>query len=182
MEESVFSRRREGIYALIKCTSAIRQLAYDVNVSFLDEYMQISERTSRTALDHFFQDVMDIYGLEYLRKPTVTDIEKLYRHHEESTGFWGCWEGLIVRIGSGLVVHTPLKGNMLDVIMVRIPIYPELAPLVKTILEPSDDDHKRILYKQKQGCKNRESLAGRSTTLKDSMDDDDDDDDDDLGT
>nr|GEX68578.1 hypothetical protein [Tanacetum cinerariifolium] len=29
-------------------------------------------------------------------------------------------------------------------------IYPELAPLVKTITEPADDDHKRILYKQKQ--------------------------------
>ncbi|GKC14710.1 hypothetical protein Tco_1011492 [Tanacetum coccineum] len=29
-------------------------------------------------------------------------------------------------------------------------IYPELAPLVKTIPEPADDDHKRILYKQKQ--------------------------------
>nr|GEX91669.1 transposon protein, putative, Pong sub-class, expressed [Tanacetum cinerariifolium] len=29
-------------------------------------------------------------------------------------------------------------------------IYPELVPLVKTIPEPSDDDHKRILCKQKQ--------------------------------
>nr|GEU59841.1 putative nuclease HARBI1 [Tanacetum cinerariifolium] len=29
-------------------------------------------------------------------------------------------------------------------------IYQELAPLVKTISEPADDDHKRILYKQKQ--------------------------------
>ncbi|GJY35379.1 ALP1-like protein [Tanacetum coccineum] len=29
-------------------------------------------------------------------------------------------------------------------------IYLELASLVKTILEPADDDHKRILYKQKQ--------------------------------
>ncbi|GJY30695.1 ALP1-like protein [Tanacetum coccineum] len=29
-------------------------------------------------------------------------------------------------------------------------IYPEFAPLVKTILEPSDDDYRRILYKQKQ--------------------------------
>nr|GEU77326.1 hypothetical protein [Tanacetum cinerariifolium] len=29
-------------------------------------------------------------------------------------------------------------------------IYSELAPLVKTIPEPADDDHKRILYKQKQ--------------------------------
>ncbi|GKE52902.1 hypothetical protein Tco_1488058 [Tanacetum coccineum] len=47
---------REGISPLIKCTSAIRQLTYDVN---------------------------------YLRKPTVTDIEKLYRHHEEKHGFLG---------------------------------------------------------------------------------------------
>ncbi|GJY08201.1 ALP1-like protein [Tanacetum coccineum] len=29
-------------------------------------------------------------------------------------------------------------------------IYPELATLVKTIPEPADDDHKRILYKKKQ--------------------------------
>ncbi|GJW48222.1 reverse transcriptase domain-containing protein [Tanacetum coccineum] len=29
-------------------------------------------------------------------------------------------------------------------------IYPKLAPLIKTIPEPADDDHKRILYKQKQ--------------------------------
>nr|GEW70026.1 hypothetical protein [Tanacetum cinerariifolium] len=29
------------------------------------------------------------YGPEFLRKPTVTDIEKLYRHHEEKHGFSG---------------------------------------------------------------------------------------------
>nr|GEU65717.1 hypothetical protein [Tanacetum cinerariifolium] len=57
---------REGFSPLIKCTSAIRQLAYDVNASFLDEYMQMSERSSRTALDHFCQAVMEIYGPEYL--------------------------------------------------------------------------------------------------------------------
>ncbi|GJY05840.1 ALP1-like protein [Tanacetum coccineum] len=50
---------REGISSLIKCTSAIRQLAYD------------------------------IYGPEFLRKPTVTDVEKLYRYHEEKHGFPG---------------------------------------------------------------------------------------------
>nr|GEV09755.1 hypothetical protein [Tanacetum cinerariifolium] len=56
---------REDISSLIKCTSAIRQLAYGVNA------------------------VMEIYGPEFLRKPTVTDIEKLYRHHEEKHGFSG---------------------------------------------------------------------------------------------
>ncbi|GKA51748.1 ALP1-like protein [Tanacetum coccineum] len=78
---------RQGISGLLKCTSAIRQLAYDVHVDFLDEYMQISERTSRTALDHFCQAVMNIYGPDFLRKPTVTDIEKLCLHHEEKHGF-----------------------------------------------------------------------------------------------
>ncbi|GKD32774.1 hypothetical protein Tco_1248283 [Tanacetum coccineum] len=78
---------REGISPLIKYTSAIRQLAYGVNDSFLDEYMQISERSSRMALDHFCEAVMEINGPEFLRKPTVTDIEKLYRHHEEKHGF-----------------------------------------------------------------------------------------------
>ncbi|GJW29205.1 hypothetical protein Tco_0046080 [Tanacetum coccineum] len=70
---------REDISPLIKCTFAIRQLAYGVNASFLDEYMQI--RSSRKALDSFCQAVMEIYGPEYLRKSTVTDVEKLYRHH-----------------------------------------------------------------------------------------------------
>ncbi|GJW99439.1 ALP1-like protein isoform X1 [Tanacetum coccineum] len=80
---------RENISSLIKCTSAIRQLPYGVNASFLDEYMQISERSSRMSLDHFCQAVMEIYGPEFLRKPTVTDVEKLYRYHEEKHGFPG---------------------------------------------------------------------------------------------
>ena len=32
---------------------------------------------------------MQIYGPEFLRKPTVIDIEKLYLHHEEKHGFSG---------------------------------------------------------------------------------------------
>ncbi|GKC97532.1 cysteine-rich receptor-like protein kinase, partial [Tanacetum coccineum] len=30
---------------------------------------------------------MEIFGPEYLRKPTMTDVVKLYRHHEEKHGF-----------------------------------------------------------------------------------------------
>ncbi|GJZ38403.1 RNA-directed DNA polymerase, eukaryota, reverse transcriptase zinc-binding domain protein [Tanacetum coccineum] len=36
-----------------------------------------------------YGSVMEIYGPEFLRKPTVTDVEKLYRHHEETHGFPG---------------------------------------------------------------------------------------------
>ncbi|GJU69280.1 ALP1-like protein [Tanacetum coccineum] len=208
--------RREGISPLIKCTSAIRQLAYDVNASFLDEYMQISERSSRKALDHFCQDVMEIYGPEYLRKPTVTDFEKLYRHHKEKHGFpgmlrsldytdwewFGCpyafkaqyvrrdhgsnqfilleavasqdlwiWHAFFGVAGSNNDINVLYQSLLFnDLKTGRAPenpfvangvtypsgyylidgIYPELATLVKTIPEPADDDHKRILYKKKQ--------------------------------
>ncbi|GKD08296.1 ALP1-like protein [Tanacetum coccineum] len=207
---------REGISPLIKCTFAIPQLAYGVNASFLDEYMQISERSSRLTLDHFCQAVMEIYGPEFLRKPTVTDVEKLYRHHEEKHGFpgmlgsldctdwewFGCpyaFKGQYVRRDHGsnafifleavasqdlwiwhaffgvtgsnndvnVLYQSPIFNDLKTGRAPEIPfvandvtypsgyylvdgIYPELVPLVKTIPEPADDDHKRILYKQKQ--------------------------------
>ncbi|GJR58606.1 ALP1-like protein isoform X1 [Tanacetum coccineum] len=133
--------RKEGISGLLKCTSSIRQLAYNVHSEFLDEYMQISERTSRTALDHFCQAVMQIYGPEFLRKPTVTDVKNLYLHHKEKHGFFrGSPE--IPFVANGVTYRSGYY--LVD------GIYPELEPLVKTIPEPADDDHNRILYKQKQ--------------------------------
>ncbi|GJU56888.1 DNA-directed DNA polymerase [Tanacetum coccineum] len=118
----------------------------------------LNERSSRLALDHFCQSVMRIYGPEYLRKPTVTDIEKLYLHHEEKHGSNNDINGLyqsplfndlktgrapeILFVANG--VTYPSGYYLVD------RIYPELASLVKTIQEPADDDHKRILYKQKQ--------------------------------
>ncbi|GJZ97065.1 ALP1-like protein isoform X1 [Tanacetum coccineum] len=208
--------QKESISPLIKCTSVIRQLAYGVNASFLDEYMQISERSSRMALDHFCQAVREIYGPEFLRKSTVTDIEKFYRHHEEKHGFpgmlgsldctdwewFGClyafkaqyvrrdhgpnpfilleavasqylwtWHAFFGVSGSNNDINVLYQshlfnnlktGRALEILFVANDvtyrsgyylvdgIYPELAPLVKTIPEPADDDHKRILYKQKQ--------------------------------
>ncbi|GKE86195.1 hypothetical protein Tco_1559937, partial [Tanacetum coccineum] len=44
---------KAGISALVKCTSAIRQLAYAVVPDSLDEYLQIDEKTSRDCLMHF---------------------------------------------------------------------------------------------------------------------------------
>nr|GEW90399.1 hypothetical protein [Tanacetum cinerariifolium] len=88
-QNNIDCTKNEGIFGLLKCTSSIRQLAYGVHAEFLDEYMQIIERTSRTTFDYFCQAVMQIYGIEFLRKPTVTDVEKLYLHHEEKHGFSG---------------------------------------------------------------------------------------------
>ncbi|GJY38028.1 ALP1-like protein isoform X1 [Tanacetum coccineum] len=67
----------------MKCTSAICHLTYDVVLDALDEYLQMGLTTTRTALEIFCSFVMEIFGAEYLQKPTVTDVEKLYTFHEQ---------------------------------------------------------------------------------------------------
>ncbi|GJU22184.1 ALP1-like protein [Tanacetum coccineum] len=78
-----------GISALMKCTSAIRQLAYECVPNSLDEYLQMGAKTARKCLEIFCKVIMNLYGEEFLRKPTYTDIEKLYAYHNEKHGFPG---------------------------------------------------------------------------------------------
>nr|GEX16127.1 hypothetical protein [Tanacetum cinerariifolium] len=80
---------KTGISALVKCTSVIRQLAYGAVPDSLDEYLQISEITSRDCLIAFCNGVMELYDEEFLRRPMQTDVEKLYAFHEEKHGFPG---------------------------------------------------------------------------------------------
>ncbi|GJU97471.1 ALP1-like protein [Tanacetum coccineum] len=72
-----------GISPLIKCTSAIRQLAYGTVPDALDEYLQMGHAISRQSLEHFCRSIIPIFGPEFLEKPTITDIERLYAFHEE---------------------------------------------------------------------------------------------------
>ncbi|GKB04405.1 ALP1-like protein [Tanacetum coccineum] len=37
----------------------------------------------------FCKAIMELYGEEFLRKPTYTNMEKLYAYHEEKHGFPG---------------------------------------------------------------------------------------------
>ncbi|GJS64514.1 ALP1-like protein [Tanacetum coccineum] len=73
----------------MKCTSTIRQLAYGTVPDALDEYLQMRHATSRLSLEHFCRSVMEIFVLEFLRKPTISDVEKPYRRHEEKHGLRG---------------------------------------------------------------------------------------------
>ncbi|GKA82884.1 ALP1-like protein [Tanacetum coccineum] len=71
----------------MKCTFAIRQLAYGSVSDSLDEYLQMGETTARKSLQIFCKVIMNLYGEEFLRKPTYTDMEKLYARHDEKYGF-----------------------------------------------------------------------------------------------
>ncbi|GKE37600.1 ALP1-like protein [Tanacetum coccineum] len=167
-------------------TSAIRHLAYGVNADFLDEYLQMSKRSSRVSLDHFCKSVMEMFGPKYLRKPTVTDVAKLYRHREEkhehprmlgSLDYLWIWHAFFGVVGSNndinVLYQSPLFNDLKTRRALEIPfvangvtypwgyylvemIYSELATLVKKIPEPVDDDHKQILYKLKQESKRKD--------------------------
>ncbi|GJS27208.1 protein translocase subunit SecA2, chloroplastic isoform X1 [Tanacetum coccineum] len=71
----------------MKCTSAIRQMAYGAVPDALDEYLQMGVTTTRKCLQMFCKAIMELYGEEFLRKPTYTDMEKLYAYHEKKHGF-----------------------------------------------------------------------------------------------
>ncbi|GJR56230.1 ALP1-like protein [Tanacetum coccineum] len=43
--------------------------------------------TARDSLRIFCKVIMNLNGEEFLRKPTYTDMKKLYVHHDEKHGF-----------------------------------------------------------------------------------------------
>ncbi|GKD63934.1 hypothetical protein Tco_1306042 [Tanacetum coccineum] len=72
---------RLSIGPILKCTSAIRQLAYDTAPDAFDEYLQIAERTSRQCLEKFTKCIHVLYVEKFLRKPTTTDVQKALHGH-----------------------------------------------------------------------------------------------------
>ena len=83
------ARDRMGFTALSKCTAAIRYLGYGVTFDATDEYLAMSERTARESVEHFCDGVIEVFGREYLRKPTRRDIENLYEAHDRRWGLPG---------------------------------------------------------------------------------------------
>ncbi|XP_021991892.1 uncharacterized protein LOC110888687 [Helianthus annuus] len=83
------ARNYEGFTTLQKCTAVVRQLAYGTVADVLDEYLQMSARTSRECLYRFCHNVVKLYNKQYLRKPNAYDVQQLYQAHEARHGFPG---------------------------------------------------------------------------------------------
>ncbi|GJS82237.1 ALP1-like protein [Tanacetum coccineum] len=64
-------------------------MAYGAVPDALDEYLQMSATTASKCLQMFCKAIMELYGEEFLRKPTYTDMKKLYANQEEKHGFPG---------------------------------------------------------------------------------------------
>ncbi|KAJ0548852.1 putative harbinger transposase-derived protein [Helianthus annuus] len=83
------ARNYKGFTTLQKCTAAIRQLAYGTVADALDEYLQMSARTTRECLYRFCHNVVKLYSKKYLRKSNSYDVQQLYQAHEARHGFPG---------------------------------------------------------------------------------------------
>ena len=82
-QEGLDGRMKKSFTPLQKVTSAIKQLATGNPPDEGDEYLNMSERTSRECLEYFCETVCKRYGGEFLRRPTSHDIALLYQAHEE---------------------------------------------------------------------------------------------------
>ncbi|GJZ33963.1 putative nuclease HARBI1 [Tanacetum coccineum] len=78
-----------SLSVIMKCTSAIRQLAYGNTPDAFDEYLQMGEHTTCYCLDNFNKCIIDLHMSKYLRKPTMAGVEKIYDAHENIHGFPG---------------------------------------------------------------------------------------------
>ncbi|XP_021984705.1 uncharacterized protein LOC110880490 [Helianthus annuus] len=87
--QRVSASRKVGFSGLQKCTTAIRQLAYDTASDAWDEYLSMSSRMCRESLENFCEGVISLYGRRYLRMPTAADVPLLYEAHQCIHGFPG---------------------------------------------------------------------------------------------
>ena len=81
-EVPYFQHRRDavgryGLSPLQKCTAAIRMLAYGCAGDMVDEYLRMGETTALLCLEKFTEGIINLYGEEYLRRPTPEDLQRL---------------------------------------------------------------------------------------------------------
>ncbi|XP_048601378.1 uncharacterized protein LOC111201858 [Brassica napus] len=79
---------RLGLSALQKCTAAIRVLAYGSALDAVDEYLRLGATTARLWVENFLEAIINLFGDEYLRRPTPADLQRLL-HIGELRGFPG---------------------------------------------------------------------------------------------
>uniref|UniRef100_A0A0D2ZQT3 Myb-like domain-containing protein n=1 Tax=Brassica oleracea var. oleracea TaxID=109376 RepID=A0A0D2ZQT3_BRAOL len=79
---SFFQQRRDavgrlGLSPLQKCTAALRMLAYGCAADAVDEYLRLGKSTTLSCLSNFTEGVIQLFGDEYLGRPTPEDLQRL---------------------------------------------------------------------------------------------------------
>ncbi|XP_042059295.1 uncharacterized protein LOC121803743 [Salvia splendens] len=79
---------RLGMFAIQKCTAAMRMLAYGATADLHNESLRMSAQLIRKSLIKFVEGVISNFGDEYLRKPNEVDLARLL-HIGEQRGLPG---------------------------------------------------------------------------------------------
>ena len=69
--------RRYGLSPLQKCTATICLLAYGSAADKVDEYLRLGESTAISCVQNFTEGIIQLFGDEYLRRPTPEDLQRL---------------------------------------------------------------------------------------------------------
>ncbi|XP_013632690.1 PREDICTED: uncharacterized protein LOC106338206, partial [Brassica oleracea var. oleracea] len=117
---------RLSLSPLQKCTAAIRCLAYGTAADTVDEYLRLGSTTTRSCLENFVEGIINLFGDEYLRRPTPGDLQRLLDIGEHR-GFPGM-------IGSIDCMHwewkncpTAWKGTLNDInVLDRSPVFDDI--------------------------------------------------------
>ncbi|XP_004296239.1 PREDICTED: uncharacterized protein LOC101310791 [Fragaria vesca subsp. vesca] len=148
--DSYFVQKRDGasrlgLSSLQKCTTTMRMLAYGVGADAVDDYIRIGESTAIEALRRFVQAVIDVFGAQYLRRPTAEDICRLLSIGEccEFRGMLGRAPPVNFRVND----HDYKMGYYL-----ADGIYPSWSTFVKTIPCPQGEKAKNFA-KAQEGCR-----------------------------
>ncbi|MBW0499846.1 hypothetical protein O181_039561 [Austropuccinia psidii MF-1] len=81
--------KKDSLSAYQKISFTLCQLAFGVSADTTDEYMHLGESTSLLYLKLFAEDVITIYGKEYLQGPNPSEIRAIISEYEQQ-GFPGC--------------------------------------------------------------------------------------------
>ncbi|KAJ0897423.1 hypothetical protein HanRHA438_Chr08g0345581 [Helianthus annuus] len=111
-QERYDARGKPSFTPIQKCTSAIRQLATGNPPDQYDEYLAMSERTSRECL-HFFamRSLSCMLTSFYVNRRATTS--HVFTPHTRLDGiFPGCSVASIVHISSGKIVQESCEGRM----------------------------------------------------------------------
>ncbi|XP_024006428.1 uncharacterized protein LOC112082940 [Eutrema salsugineum] len=104
------ARGRLGLSALQKSTAAIRLLAYGTALDSVDEYLRLGATTARSCLENFVEAIINLFGDEYLRRPTAEDLQRLLNIGEER-GFPGMIGSIDCMHWEWKNCHTAWKGQ-----------------------------------------------------------------------
>uniref|UniRef100_A0A0D3BC02 No apical meristem-associated C-terminal domain-containing protein n=1 Tax=Brassica oleracea var. oleracea TaxID=109376 RepID=A0A0D3BC02_BRAOL len=136
---------RFNLFPLQKCTAAIRVLAYGTAADAVDEYLRLGETTTRLCVEHFVESIIYLFGEEYLRRPTPTDLQRLLDigEHRGFPGMIG-----IIDCQAPQVIFSVNEREYHMTYYLTDGIYPKWATFIQSISIPQGP--KAVLFAQQQ--------------------------------